>query len=246
MEKFEYGYKKEDFFEEIEGYLFEKFSSDEEMYSRMEEIRKKNSEEVCGFVVKKEFQIGFYYKIGDSKTSGKFPPNIENSWHSHPDTEITESIFDTNDLPKDFSKEVQQRAEEFIERCNKIDEMSPNKTSLIDLINFVSHKRKKDLISLPNNSLLEICSGEVKKDSLVRQLGDEINNKWLSISEEVALQITDDNFEEIMIVAILQYFEFAVLKFKELIEKNGYKRMDENNFLQILEKIGLPCELKKI
>lgn len=244
-EKFPENYERQITFETREGYNLEKFSSETDLHNRMEEIRKTNPNEAHGFVVEKEGQFGFYYQLGDSGISVEFPQGIHNSWHSHPDSNISEVIFREEDLPDDTPEDLKVLAKKIVETYADIDEVSSQKISLMDLINIASHGRSKDLISLPQG-LLETKFSESGTESLICGFAKDIDEKWKSLVLQIKPQLTEENFQELRIKMILEYYQYAIEIFAELLKDAGYSRMDKNNFLEILERLGLVSDFKKL
>lgn len=232
-------------FRERDGYILEKFSSKAEMYHFMQKIRKSSPNEANGFVVEKSSQHGFYYQIGDNKIMTQLSPNIGISWHSHPDGNIPETVFREEDLPSDTSEEIKRAAKTFVQTYGETDEASPEKISLLDIIDIVSNRRKKDLISLPGG-LLELDFLKSEEKSLIRVYGSELHSQWTGLVEEIIPQLTLKNFPELRINMVFRYYDFAISKFKKMINGAGYEKMDKHNSLEILEKIGLKHEFKKI
>lgn len=256
-EKFSENYKDNESFEDQEGYIFEKFSSKEEMYCRMEEIRKSSPYEANGFIVEKSSQLGFYYRLGDSETTTEVAKNIDNSWHSHPDSDISEILFKKEDLPENIPEKITLLAENIQKSYEKIDEISSKKISLMDIINIVSNGRKKDLISLPDG-LLEVDFSKTKENSPIYEYATELSRYSRGLSVKIFeyaaeivkqsqmpdiqkdLQLRANDFQELRLERMLEYYDFAIAAFEKLLENAGYKKMEKNNFMEILEKIGLP------
>ena len=219
-------------FNEIKGYILEVFSSKEEMYLRMQEIRKNNKNEACGFTVKKGEKISFYYYIGDDMTSINFNENADNSWHSHPDIKEPESLFSKKELTEMATPKIKELAEEYSRIYNELDAPSAGKPSLTDLINFIFHKRKEDLISMPNGLLiinsLESSQSEILQ-AYIRKI-ENYENKLKLETKEVSLQ----SFYEKQ----LQYLVYVISEFKNILNELGYEKITENNFLEIIKKAG--------
>lgn len=244
-EKFPENYEHRVSFEAREGYVLEKFSSEDDLHKRMEEIRKSNPNEAHGFVVEKEDQLGFYYQLGDSEILVEFPQGIDNSWHSHPDSNISEVIFQEEDLPEDVSEDIKVLAKDVVEAYAKIDEVSSQKISLMDLINIASHGRKRDLISLPQG-LLDIKFSESEAKALINDYAKDIDEKWRNLVLQIKPQLTEENFQDLRVKMILEYYQYAIERFTKLLKDIGYNRMDQNNFLEILERLGLKHDFKRL
>lgn len=211
----------------------------------MEEIRKSNPNEAHGFVVEKEGKFYFYYQLGDNDMSVEFPQGINNSWHSHPDNNISEVIFREKDLPEGTPEYLKELARDIVESYASVDEVSSQKVSLIDIINIVSHGRERDLISLPSG-LLEIQFSESGTESLVYGYAKDIDKKWKNLVLQIKPQLTEENFQELRLKMVLKYYQHAITKFAELLKDIGYDKMKQNNFLEILEKLGLKYDYKKM
>ncbi|MFA4941351.1 MAG: hypothetical protein WC582_01980 [Patescibacteria group bacterium] len=244
-EKFPENYEHGVSFEAREGYNLEKFSSEDGLHKRMEEIRKSNPYEAHGFFVEKEGKFGFYYQLGDSEISTEFPQGIDNSWHSHPDSSISEVIFREEDLPEDVSVDLKILAKGVVETYANVDEISSRKISLMDLINIASHGRKRDLISLPQG-LLDIRFSESEAKSLFSGYAKDIDEKWKELVFQIKPQLTEENFQELRIKMVLEYYQFASTKFAEMLKDIGYDKMEQNNFLEILERLGLKHDFKRL
>lgn len=231
-------------FENVEGYVLEVFSSQEEMYQRMEQIRKSNSNEAHGFVIQKSGKVGFYYQLGDSEISVEMPHGLDTSWHSHPDSNISEAVFDERDIPEEVPQEIKDLARKVVEGYAEIDEVSPKKISLMDLINIMGHGRSRDLISMPE-SLLDVAILESDPSSLSAQFAECINNEWQKLVAETQPKLTEDNVELLRLEMMLRYYSSAISEFKNMLSKLGLDKMTVDNFTTVLEKIGLPHKFHK-
>lgn len=231
-------------FEKIKGYVLEEFLSESELHFRMEEIRKENTNEVHGFTLEKDGLIGFYYQIGDSDVMGEFPQGIDNSWHSHPDTGASEVLFDEEHLPVEVPENLKILARKLAQSYAETDEVSPEKISLMDIIDIASQDRQKDLISLPGG-LLEIRSEASRNGSVFHSYGIEVNKKWQILAIQAQSKITEENLLELRTTMILEYYNFAIEQFKNILRNMGYERMDQSNFLEILEKMGVIYDFEK-
>ncbi len=232
-------------FEKVEGYKLEVFSSQEEMYQRMEQIRKSSANEAHGFIIQKSGQLGFYYQLGDSEISVEMPHGLDTSWHSHPDSNISEAIFDESDVPEGMPQEIKDLARRVVESYAEIDEASPKKVSLMDLINFMGHGRSRDLISMPGNLLdTEVMGGD--SSSLSSQFAKYMDREWKSLVAETQPKLTEENFELLRSKMILRYYFSAITEFKSMISKLGFEKMTVDNFATVLEKMGLPHKFHKV
>lgn len=234
-------------FEKIEGYNLEVFSSEVDMYSRMESIRKSSLNEAHGFIVKEFSQFGFYYQMGDSPTSVELPNNIniDNSWHSHPDSN-SEIVFNEENLPDDISENIIRIAKRIVMEYKEIDEISPRKISLMDLINILSYQRDSDLISLPNGKLLSLFYNHSEKDALCREFASKINQCWINLLTEIKPKLTEENTKELGLMMILQYYDYAISEFKNILSNLGYGKMTTENFIEILNKMGLSNNIRDV
>jgi hypothetical protein len=230
-------------FETVVGYDLEIFSSKEEMYIRMEQIRKENSNEAVGFIEEKDNKIGFYYKVGENKTSVEFDQNADTSWHSHTDISNTGHMFSDNvdeDLPDDFPEDIKKLREEFFMVGNEIDTPSSRKASITDLITFLSGKRNKDLISMPGG-LLEISSLESVQVGLLKEYANRLDEYGKNLFAEGT---------EISLISLhrmqIRYLYYAITEFKSLLTMLGYEKITEENSLEILEKMGFKFEFHKV
>ncbi len=247
-EKFSNNYESHASSEAREGYTLEKFSSKENLYKYMEEVRQSNSNEAHGFVIEKEGQFLFYYQLGDDAISVELPQDIDYSWHSHPDNNISEIGFKEQELPDNISEDIKAFAKDLVEAYASVDEISPQKISLVDMINIVTHSRKGDLISLPQG-LLDVKFSESEAGSLVYDYANDVNEKWKSLVSQVKPKLKEKNLQELQelrINMVLEYYDYAITRFSKLLEDIGYEKMEQDNFLEILEKIGLAYNFKKI
>lgn len=233
-------------FEEIEGYTLETFSSEKNMHSRMESIRQSNINEAHGFVVKKSSTFGFYYQVGDSQISVESPPNINNSWHSHPDSNISEVAFNEEDLPEEALEDIKEKVRRIVMNYGDIDQVSPKKISLMDIINVLGHGRTEDLISLPDGYLLSLKYQNSQDDALCRDFASRIDEYWKGLVEEVEQKLTEENIDELRLSMILQYYDYAISEFKKMLGALGYEKMTTDNFLKVLNKIGLSNSMHKV
>jgi len=233
-------------FEEIEGYTLETFSSEEEMHSRMESIRQSNTNEAHGFVVKKSSTFGFYYQVGDSQISVEFPPHIDNSWHSHPDSNISEVAFNEEDLPDEAPEYIKEIARRVVMNYGNIDQVSPKKISLMDIINVLGHARMEDLISMPDGHLLSLKYQNSQDDALCRNFASRIDEYWKNLVAEVRSKLTEENMDELRLSMILHYYDYAISEFKNMLGALGYEKMTTDNFIEILNKIGLSNNIHKV
>ncbi|MES3004747.1 MAG: hypothetical protein V4690_01385 [Patescibacteria group bacterium] len=247
MKNFEvYESNESEGFDKIEGYTLEVFESPEEMYSRMEEIRKANSNEAHGFVARKSSKIGFYYQVGDSEISTEFPPNIENSWHSHPDSNISEVIFKEEDLPPGVSDEVRTMARSIVDKYTQVEQVSSNKISLMDIINILGNERSEDLISLPGGILLSLNYPGSENTAMCRKYANLIDQYWKNLVGEAMLKLTEENQNELRLSMTLRYYDYAISEFINLLDSLGYEKMTVENYAEILNKIGLLNSIYKV
>ena len=206
----------DDQFENFEGYQLEILANEKELIHRMETVRQENKNEVSGFVVEKDGQFGFYYQISNSpNNTSDHSFEIYNSWHSHPDSEIDESMIGNGELYALYQE---------------IDEPASEKISLIDLIIFLSNARMGDLISLPPHHLLFIKTNEsIDTPSLTQEYQKSLRGYYEELTG-------DDKQKQ------RQYHLFAAQQFKAILQRIGIERMTKDNFLQVLDLIGLKYE----
>ncbi len=207
---------KHDEYVEIDWYDMEKYNSKQDLYNRMQELRKSEKNEVYWFVLKRYGILNFYYKVSTTRLSvDSTYRDVDNSWHSHPD--VTE---------EEFKKHIFERYnKEDRELVSGIEEMSGNKFSSWDLFYFAESLHKEDLVSL-STWVLKVEPARAEKDSIFMEL-------HLYLSE----LRNDSNLED-----ILKFWYRLVDKFKEILIKLWYNKITEDNYLEFLEKIWLPYE----
>lgn len=236
-------------FERVEGYTLEIFSSLAELESGMETVRASRPTEASGFVQEKGSEFGFYYKVSDRETSSELPDGLNNSWHSHPDTVSHEAIIDAENIPDELSEDLRQLASDVLSSYKNVDETTPTKPSLIDLINIVDHQREIDRISLPG-CLLEIRIREMHPDTDITLFGQKLNTHWNELVQQIRERITNETTEnEVTIYRFemaLKHYKFAITCFSEILISNGFSRMDENNWFSFLQTIGVPIIQKNL
>lgn len=240
IEKNETSELNEPSFEKVEGYILEAFASEEEMYVRMQQIREENANEAHGFTVTKDEKIGFYYQLGENVAAVEAKITTDNSWHSHPDVEISELLLPEENLPEDTPEDIRALREKYATTYDEIDEPSPKKPSLTDLINYLDNKRNKDLISM-RGGVLVIDSLESAQSGLLQNYVKQVENfgkKLMAESTEISLW----SFYRMQ----LQYLNYALSEFKSMLEKSGYEKMTDENILEVLDKIGFKFEFHHI
>jgi len=233
---------KHELFDSIENFTLEVFPSLSELESRMEEIRKSSSTEVSGFVQESGGKFGFYHQMSDRAFSSELPHGLDNSWHSHPDTVSNEAILDAEEIPNDLPDNIKQLAHDVLAIYKIVDESSPSKPSLIDLINITDHQRTIDRISMPG-VLLEIRISESGPDADITHFTKEVSANWEKLVRQTTEKITDQTTEDDVAVhkfqMALEHYKFAVDLFLQILERNGFKKMDSDNWYVLLEKIGV-------
>lgn len=227
-------------FEKFEGYVLEVFFSEQEMYVRMEQIRKENNNEAHGFTVVKNKKIGFYYQLGENVATVEVKTNADNSWHSHPDIEISEFMLPEENLSEDTPADILESREKYSAVYDEIDKPSTKKPSLTDLMNYIQNKRKRDLISMPGGVLIINSSNSVQS-GLLKNYVEQIEKYGKKLMAELT-EISLWSFYRMQ----MQYLNYTISEFKSMLKKSGCEKITDENYLEVLDKIGFKFEFYDI
>lgn len=217
-----------------------RFDTEEAMFREMDSIRRSNSNEASGTVIRGEDSLQLCYSISNSSTMTKLSDkSASSSWHSHPDSEICDMPFDSSIL-KFLPPDIGAQMQELFATSARIDQASAYKISAGDILAFACARHHEDFISLPPHHILHLSTGKAPDDSPFTRLGNrlrEITND--AVRNAVARYgIKDRQF--IQTLVMLEFWARGCGLLEHELCKLGVTQISAENFPVVLEKLGVP------